>query len=290
MYKEMLLENGEQNPAKDYKKKLKELIEESILGAIFVKQTQKNKPELIITESIQSNAVTSFVKDKMVEEDFHVMWKIAKCLRAELLAQNWTFEGDVNTYIAPKLLNSFLKWVLIGPLTETTCDSRRQKMEVIVGKVTQLVSQNVKTNRQLNYKQKNKSYNKIETPLSIGTSLFIYHNTRSKKLVNFISDLNIGVTYDKVISIKKEIASSVQEQRNSNNGVFIPTGFLPGNPTFFAIDNGDVKIDTPDGKNQLHGTVIAAFQEMQSSAGDHLMVSEYSLIYVLSIQYVSKKY
>ena len=153
-----------------------------------------------------------------------------------------------------------LKWVLIGTLTEIQNSARREKSDILVGKVVQLVSQNVKTNRQVNYDQ-DKSYNKTETPLSIGTSLFLYHNTRSKKLVDFISDLNIGVNYDKGISIKKDIASSIQEQRDKNNGVFIPTGFVPGKTTFFGIDNGVVKIDTPDGKKQLHGTVIAAYQE-----------------------------
>ena len=140
----------------------------------------------------------------------------------------------------------------------------------------QLVSQNVKTNRQVNYDQ-DKSYNKTETPLSIGTSLFLYHNTRSKKLVDFISDLNIGVNYDKVISIKKDIASSIQEQRDKNNGVFIPTGFVPGKTTFFVINNGDGKIDTPDGKTQLHCTVIAAYQEEQSTMNGENKASQYAV-------------
>ena len=165
-----------------------------------------------------------------------------------------------------------LKWVLIGPLTEIQNSARREKLDILVGKVVQLVSQNVKTNRQVNYDQ-DKSYNKTETPLSIGTSLFLYHNTRSKKLVDFISDLNIGVNYDKVISIKKDIASSIQEQRDKNNGVFIPTGFVPGKTIFFAIDNGDVEIDTPDGKKQLHGTVIAAYQEKQSTMNGETTVT-----------------
>ena len=169
-----------------------------------------------------------------------------------------------------------LKWVLIGPLTEIQNSARREKLDILVGKVVQLVSQNVKTNRQVNYDQ-DKSYNKTETPLSIGTSLFLYHNTRSKKLVDFISDLNIGVNYDKVISIKKDIASSIQEQRDKNNGVFIPTGFVPGKTTFFAIDNGDVKIDTPDGGKQVHDTVIAAYQEKQSTMNGEATVSQYAV-------------
>ena len=95
--------------------------------------------------------------------------------------------------------------------------------------------------------------------------MFLYHNTRSKKLVDFISDLNIRVNYDKVVSITKDIASSIQEQRDKNNSVFIPTSFVPGKTTFFAIGNGYVKIDTPDGGKQVHGTVIAAYQEKQST-------------------------
>ena len=51
-------------------------------------------------------------------------------------------------------------------------------------------------------------------------------------LVDFISDLNIGVNYDKVISIKKDIAWSIQEQRRKDNGVFIPTGLAPGKKNF----------------------------------------------------------
>ena len=118
---------------------------------------------------------------------------------------------DIKDYTAPPLLWSILKWVLIGLRTEIQNSNRREKLDVLVGKVTQLVSQNVKTNRQVNYDQQVKSYNKIETPLSIGTSLFLYHNIRSKKLVDFISNLNIGVNYDKVTSIKKDIASPIQE-------------------------------------------------------------------------------
>ena len=35
----------------------------------------------------------------------------------------------------------------------------------------------------------------------------------------------------------------------------------PYDPIFFAIDNTDMKIDTVDGKNQLHGTAIAVYQQ-----------------------------
>ena len=109
-----------------------------------------------------------------------------------------------------------MKWIIAGPHTLDNDGGDRQKnMEYLVGKVTQLVAQNVKTDRQINYKQKNRRYNKIETALSIAINIFIYHNTRSKKLINFISDLNTGLNYEKVISIKKAMTSSIQQNETA---------------------------------------------------------------------------
>ena len=49
-YKDILIENGEnvENLARDYKRQLKELIQEFIPTAVFVKSKHKNKPEQII--------------------------------------------------------------------------------------------------------------------------------------------------------------------------------------------------------------------------------------------------
>ena len=70
MFKEILLENGEANAGQDYKKKLKELILEAIPEAVFVKQKQKNNPELIISQGTQSNTVSSFKTKKWLERAF----------------------------------------------------------------------------------------------------------------------------------------------------------------------------------------------------------------------------
>ena len=70
MFKEILLENGEANAGQDYKKKLKELILEAIPEAVFVKQKQKNNPELIISQGTQSNTVSSFKTKKWLERPF----------------------------------------------------------------------------------------------------------------------------------------------------------------------------------------------------------------------------
>ena len=54
---------------------------------------------------------------------------------------------------------------------------------------------------------------KIETPLNIGIGLCAFHTTRSKKLINFLSDLNVSANYNKIISIKKNIFDAVLEKK-----------------------------------------------------------------------------
>ena len=39
---------------------------------------------------------------------------------------------------------------------------------------------------------------------------------------------------------------AVQEQKNKDNGIFIPSTLEHNKPVFFAIDNVDLAIDTPD--------------------------------------------
>ena len=99
----------------------------------------------------------------------------------------------------------------------------------------------------------------IKTPLSIGIDLYSHQHTRSKKLINVLLDLNISASYKQVIPLKKDVAKYIEMKWQENNGVFIPLDFQQNHPMFFAIGNIDLKVGTPDGKNQLHGTAIAAY-------------------------------
>ena len=47
---------------------------------------------------------------------------------------------------------------------------------------------------------------------------------------------------------------------SKNEGIYIPSLISPSKEVYFAIDNSDIQIDTPDGENQLHGTSIAIYQ------------------------------
>ena len=74
-----------------------------------------------------------------------------------------------------------------------------------------------------------------------------------------LSDLNLSISYNKVLKIKEDIASTLTDKIQENN-VYLPFPLSQQEMLYFAIDNADLKIDTPDGKNQLHGAVIMAYQ------------------------------
>ena len=109
--------------------------------------------------------------------------------------------------------------------------------------------------------ERDSMYFKIETPLKVGEGLYLHQTTRSKKLIDIFSGLNLSISYEKVIDIKKDVANAILEKRDENNGSFIPSCLFPSQRPFFAIDNTDMKINTPTRKRQLHGTAMAAFQQ-----------------------------
>ena len=187
-----------------------------------------------------------------------------KIFKAPTKIQSFQIKQNISSI--PILLQTFLKWVLIGPHERNKPNHCTPKIESLMTVITQLVVQSVKTPKQANYQLNNensKTYNNIETPLNVGLGLYIYHSTRSKKLVKFLSDLNLSITYDKVIDIKKGIVTSIMKKSAENDGVFVPSSLSKNVPVFFAIDNTDLKIDTVDGKSQLHGTAIAVYQQQE---------------------------
>ena len=94
----------------------------------------------------------------------------------------------------------------------------------------------------------------------IGLILYFYHVSYSKRLINFLSNLNFSANYEKVLSIKKNIVQTILQKKTEKNGTFVPSAINENQIIYFAIDNVDLKVHNPDGKGQLHGTGIAVYQ------------------------------
>ena len=86
----------------------------------------------------------------------------------------------------------------------------------------------------------------------------------------------ISIDYDKLLNIKSQLADSVLTEMNNNDGVIIPKSISKDLPIYFAIDNTDRKINTPDGRNQLDGTEIAVYKrkELQKFYSTYLLTAK----------------
>ena len=86
----------------------------------------------------------------------------------------------------------------------------------------------------------------------------------------------ISIDYDKLLNIKSQLADSVLTEMNNNDGVIIPKSIFKDLLIYFAIDNTDRKINTPDGRNQLDGTEIAVYKrkELQKFYSTYLLTAK----------------
>ena len=101
-------------------------------------------------------------------------------------------------------------------------------------------------------------HNTIETPLNVVIGLSIHHTTRSKGIVDQLYNLQLSISYEKVLRFITALANSVAGKTVENNGVYMPTGIDPSKQVYFAIGNTDISSKSRHG--DFHGTATVVYQ------------------------------
>ena len=266
-YKELLdeLMVQKENIKDNYKPYIKQLIVENVSNAEFIKAPRRNEPERVCSKETSESSIDAAIKQN-TQENLTDIFAVSSVIRKELLSHDkWNFQGSFDDFTLPSYLPILLKWILVGPRKEISCEGRKKSVDKDISVISQLILQAVKTRRQVDYKQQGQSNNEYyvtrETPLSVGLGLHMYTKTRSKEIVNVLSNLGLSIPYKKVCSIKDDIVADTKAKIAQNGGVYIPPMISPNKPLFFAIDNIDFQVDTPDGRGQLHGTTQVVFQQ-----------------------------
>ena len=57
--------------------------------------------------------------------------------------------------------------------------------------------------------------------------------------------------YEKICSIKNDLVTHAKKKMSENGGIYVPPSLSPNTSLYFAIDNVDFQIDTPDGIERL---------------------------------------
>ena len=218
--------------------------------------------------------VVSFATDAAIKHSTE-LWKVreaAFAIRMTILSSEddtWKFRGDFNNFNVPIELRSFLKWLTFGNVKGELTEFKVKETSRSVDIISQQIVSRLKSDRSVKSsriedreisKRKEKKFYQSETPLSVGLGLSVYSKTRSKALIEELSDLNISTNYKKTKVIEAAILDYVLEHSIDNNGVYVPETLSSEVRPFYAVDNCDFARDSKDGKGQLHGTIITAFQ------------------------------
>jgi hypothetical protein len=171
-----LLYKNKINKSDNQKKYLKTLILKHIPNAEFVQPPRRNESENLMLSKSVGDAV-----DYVMKQDTNAIIdgivKLSRALRAELLEyrDKWKFKGRLDDFDNPPALQFLLEQVLFGPsakrvgLTGKRDDDAHKTVDVL----SQVLLQNVKTDRQVKYKPKNDAgfVQRAETPVSLGLPL-----------------------------------------------------------------------------------------------------------------------
>ena len=162
------------------------------------------------------------------------------------------------------MLHSLLNWTIRGPKSCLASQNTELQLDTAVNNVTQIICQNVKSDRQINYKSQSTQnvgfHDRTETPFSVGPGLMIYKHTRSKHIINLLTDTNLTISYDKSLQIKTNTAEAIVKKMEDSGGVYVPPSIQKECPIYFTPDNRDFQNRTPDRKHEFHGTVQIVYQ------------------------------
>ena len=139
-------------------------------------------------------------------------------IRKEVNASKpWKFEGTFDDYQEPDMLHSMLNWIMTGPKRCLASQNGELQLEKAVNNITQIICQNVKSDRQINYESQSTQnvglHGRIKTPFSVGLGLRIYKHTHSKPIINLLSDMNLTINYDKILKIETNIAEAIVKKK-----------------------------------------------------------------------------
>lgn len=252
---------------------LKEKITSQISDVHFMKSKRKNESDRVFTTAVRDAAIEDALEQSVTEEKIRHLFESASLLRGTISSQAkhpWQFEGELSTTDVekhvPKLLYSFIRWLIEGPATgiqDGTVRSAGLHRDVLG------ISQNImycwKSRRQVTYKPKEQNTpfrRHLECPHQLAVGIAVHQSTRSKKLIEFLHGFGQCVDYSRILRLETQLANTVLEATREQ-GAYLPATMRKGAFIFFAVDNSDFNEDTPDGKRTLHATATAVFQRQE---------------------------
>lgn len=184
---------------------------ENVPGVKFVRPPARNQSERICSYYSHSSAIEKSFQNSY--DDYNNIFHAAKIIRNEIKEQEkWQFNGSYDGFTIPKSLEILLRWIIGGPKMTSETKSSNKEIEKSVEIMSELVINMSKSDRQIRYaSNRNQIEHRqmTETPFTVGLGLHLHKSTRSKVLIEHMSNLNLCISHDKILKIENAIANSV---------------------------------------------------------------------------------
>jgi len=210
---------------------------------------------------------------KAVHTDWHqdalCLSRAAQIVRKDMFGPKPSFDGkfddDCQERSVPTTLLALVRMILEGP--SISDQTGRQTVPAAL-ELSQLIVYNsvVHCRPQAKSAEKPKQVRhsrKRETPLPLYTGLFLYAKCRKSVILDTISKL--GVSYEKVLSLVKDIASTVCETYTTQQ-VVCPPHLCSNVFTVGVMDNIDYNPSSTTAKGSFHGTAVSLAQHPRAGS------------------------
>ena len=137
--------------------------------------------------------------------------KTVAIVRKDMFANKYSFSGsfepDCQAKSVPASLLSLVKMILYGPnIVEQACSSGKVQAALTISQLLQYNTRVRCRDKEVKQERRNKCR---ETPLSthVYVGISVHAKTRSRDLVETLHDLQISVSYDRVLAISTDLGN-----------------------------------------------------------------------------------
>lgn len=121
----------------NYKRYLKTLLKDNILGLIFSKPPCRRYSEQLWWSHFQGKAVEAF---NNCNDNYTSIFKAARLIRKEVLQhRNWKFCGNFSEFHPPSSLCALLKWITTGSKTTIDKNLNKRPLDTQIDNISQIV-------------------------------------------------------------------------------------------------------------------------------------------------------
>ena len=222
----------------------------------------KQGKEVILTLSENIGPAIQYALNSDMDEDAVKLSNAAQLIRKEMFEMSYKFSGsfedDCELNSVPQSLISLVHMILEGGSSfdenEINYNTQRKRITVAIAQLLQFNS--VKKSRA---KAGIRHIKERETPLSIYISMLIHAKTRSRHLIDTLSNLGLCVSYNRLMNISTDLANTVCTKYHEDQ-VVCPLNLSNGTFTCGAVDNIDHNPSARTAKDSFHGTAISLMQ------------------------------